>query len=156
MLDWLVVWGSEADMGNEMLVSISELLVDLFVDLVSTGVLELLRSLDEVDSENVCDRMLETRVTEGSSKDRVSDLVVAVSVCVDLEGGFVSTTEVGASEDTTDVNLVPEVVTLIGGIWEKDEDFSEDTTKDPEAEIEEPGDGDFTSSVDVLGASEVF
>lgn len=65
---------------------------------------------------------------------------------------------VSADDDSEVAPLADTVEALSdgGGASEEATEFSDDTTKDPEAEIEEPRDGDFTSSVDVRGSSEVI
>lgn len=100
-------------------------------------------------------------VDSGELNVEDSENMGSMLVVMDVSSG--NDSEVASLADTVEalrygapvVKLLPEVEAVVGGASEEATELSEDTRKDSEAEIEEPRDGDFTSPVDVRGASEV-
>lgn len=82
-------------------------------------------------------------------------VVMNVSADDDSEVAPLADTVDALSDGVDVVKLLSEVMAVVGSASEEAIEFSEDTTKDPEAEIEEPRDDDITPSVDVRGPPEV-
>lgn len=82
-------------------------------------------------------------------------VVMNVSADDDSEVEPLADTVDALSDGVDVVKLLPEVMAVVGSASEEAIEFSEDTAKDPGAEIEEPRDDDLTLSVDVRGPSEV-